>query len=141
MNTKGGDSTSGSVRSLSSRMDVRLRFDAASWLVSLAVVLVSDVLFFGSLGRRVYPTTLDIDWRFAPPAYLIISLVLSSIHVEPGHSPALCGALVGFAIYGVFNSTELAIRSDWRNSAAPYVDVAYGTVLCSVGMEVVHRLR
>ena len=121
-------------------MDVRIQFDAEGWLACLVLVVVSDVLFFGTLGRRIYPATLEIDWRYAPPAYAIIALVLSSVRVTSGR-PVLCGALIGFAIYGVFNSTELAIRSDWRDGVAPYVDLAYGTTLCAAVVGANHRLH
>jgi uncharacterized membrane protein len=118
-------------------MQLEIEFSAAKWLGCTIVILLCDLVFFGLAGKRAYPTV-DVDWRYAIPAYLLISLCLSSIGVTSGESPALCGALVGLVIYGVFNSTEAAIRPDWRKGVTPFVDLTYGTALCTAVVSLNH---
>lgn len=118
-------------------MQLDIRFSAAKWAGCTVVILLCDLFFFGLFGKRFYPA-LDVDLRYAVPAYLFLSLSLSTINVTSGESPPLCGALVGLVIYGVFNSTEAAIRPDWRKSVTPLVDMLYGTALCALVVSLNH---
>lgn len=123
-------------------MHVRIRAHPGRWLVALCVILLCDTLYFSALGSVVYPLdTLEVSWRHAAIAYLVISLGLSSIEVQKPGSAALCGLLVGAFVYGVFNGTETAIRRDWRRSAVtPLADTLYGSLLCSAVLTVTSRL-
>ena len=123
-------------------MRLRIRAHAGRWVASLCLILVIDALYFSALGALVYPPdALDVSWRHAALAYLVISLGLSSIEVHKSSSVALCGLLVGAFVYGVFNGTEMAIRRDWRQRAlTPLVDTLYGSLLCSVVLTATSRL-
>lgn len=122
-------------------MHVRIRAHAGRWLVALCVILVCDALYFSALGSAVYPSTLEVSWRHAAIAYLVLSLGLSSIEVRKPDSAALCGLLVGAFVYGVFNGTEMAIRRDWRKGAlTPLVDTLYGSLLCSAVLTATSKL-
>lgn len=118
-------------------MQLDIEFSFIRWVGCTIVILLCDLLFFGLVGKRAYPD-LDIDMRYAIPAYLFLSLCISSINVEPDESPVLCGALVGLIIYGIFNSTEAAIRLDWRKSLTPLIDMTYGVALSALVVKINH---
>ena len=122
-------------------MHVRIRAHPGRWLVALCVILLCDTLYFSALGSVVYPLdTLEVSWRHAALAYLVISLGLSSIEVQKPGSAALCGLLVGAFVYGVFNGIDghpARLAPECSDATGRHL---YGSLPCSAVLTVTSRL-
>ena len=112
-------------------MRIDISFDLTKFLITLVVIVVTDAVYFYTLGSSIYPDGMSLSIPHAAVAYLVIAFGLSSFRPGTGVSPAQVGALFGFIVYGAFNSVEMAIRSDWRGPVAA-IDWLYGTCLCSL---------
>lgn len=112
-------------------MRIDVSFDLTRFFITLAVIVVTDAVYFYTVGSSTYPDGISISIPHAAIAYLIMAFGLSILQPSGGVSPVQVGALFGFIVYGVFNTVEMAIRSDWRGPVA-VIDWIYGTCLCSL---------
>ena len=114
-------------------MQVRLEnVTLARFLTVLIVLLANDGLWFRYSLHRVY-TQIDrsqVRLRYGVGAWCLLALAISAAASTKTRKEALSwGAAVGLVCYGVFNSTELAIRSDWTVRTA-LADTLWGIFSC-----------
>lgn len=101
--------------------------------VALTTHLLLDAAWFSLAGRAVYPPAVRTHPRlvYASVAWLSLALAISSVKTKSPRTRTLYGAVVGALCYSVFNSTEAAIRSDWRGWVS-VIDTLWGTTACAV---------
>lgn len=108
-------------------------------LATTATALLMDA--FWLTFRANYHTKLfksvqgsDITVRLIPAAliYILIPLAVVYFAVAPSktlHDALLSGLLLGFAMYGVYDLTNLATFKGWTLEMT-LIDMAWGTFLC-----------
>jgi uncharacterized membrane protein len=92
---------------------------------------------YAALVRSVQGRKLSVHFPAALLSYAFVVLgfvgiVAPNVHATTSSTRALAhGALVGFVIYGVFNSTNAAIFDNYNAKAAIF-DTLWGTFLFSI---------
>lgn len=108
----------------------------ASAIKTFVCLILLDAMWFKLSSRlHVYPQSAleELELHYGLIAWGAMALAISTLKTR---SDALrFGAAVGCLSYAVFNSTELALRKDWRSSVAIY-DLAWGTFACAIAAKV-----
>lgn len=114
-------------------------------LVCVILFFIMDVFYLSLLSYR-YVSMLAkvqngkmpvINWSFAIMSYMVLAIVLSTVVFpyitilqEMGYSPISSaffgGFLIGFAIYGVYNTTVLSVFKDYSVVLAS-IDTIWGS--------------
>ena len=119
-------------------MNVTVRLSAARSVAAFIFIIAIDAVVLPVARHlNIYPRV-SLVIPYALIAYAILALALGSLETD---KPAFAGAVVGFAVYGVFNGTELALRSDWRRWQTPLFDVVYGTTICAAASAAAAAVR
>ena len=104
--------------------DIRTNF-------AIALLILFDFIWFSVSFTRIYPQLPDAKVKFAIGAWILIALSIGCGRPVSHEEALIYGATLGAIIYGVFNSTEAAIRSDWRKIQIIVSDIIWGTLLCA----------
>ena len=106
---------------------------------ALAVLLVSDALWFSYSSKHIYPKFKKVTIAWGLIAWIALAKGVSAGKPQSQKEALLWGAAVGAICYAVFNGTELAIRHDWTVKMA-FSDLLWGTFVCSFTSWVVFKL-
>ena len=109
-------------------MQVRISLRWQRLLLCAVLAALTDAVVL-THARPLYPRV-SFRYEYAPLAYAMVGLAVSSVCAQGPKGAASVGALLGFVIYGTFNATQLCIRTDWSLGTAAW-DTLYGTVLFS----------
>tara|TARA_B100000482_G_scaffold192459_1_gene180861 strand:- start:5019 stop:5471 length:453 start_codon:yes stop_codon:yes gene_type:complete len=99
--------------------------------ILIACLIIFDFLWFSFSLKRIYPK-LDTDIRYAVFSWILIGLAVSAGKYTSVQEAIVYGSSLGLLIYGVFNSTEAALRKDWRNPQIYISDTLWGIFICSL---------
>ena len=114
----------------------------AAYLSTLAVFLLADMVWLGTMASRLYrPTLADIALSGVnlPPAVafyilyplgLLIFAILPALKGGNSNTTLLYGALFGFFTYATYDLTNLATLRNWTLQLA-LIDIAWGSALAS----------
>jgi len=116
------------------------KWSAQCWLIAFVIVLGLDAIWLSVMGPRAYAPAFrkitksrsihfSIAYGFIAWALLAGAVVHCSWRNTA--KSAFYGAMAGFVIYGVYNSTMLATLSEYPMSLA-VVDTLWGTFALSV---------
>lgn len=115
-------------------------------LVSIGILIAAESLYFGVVGKHVWRSQLaEINGsagstsiaRMAGSGAAVYILLLAAIMVFVvwnASTPTMAmvwGALLGAAVYGVFNFTNFALFPGYRGTTVA-IDTLWGILLCSV---------
>jgi uncharacterized membrane protein len=122
-----------------------------AYLITVPVVAIVDFLWIGIVMKNFYQDRIGhlFASSFSIPAavvlYFLMILGIMYFAAYPAYlarslsSAALSGAALGFFGYGLYDLTNMATLKNWPLSMT-LVDMAWGTVLCSLGSIVAYLL-
>jgi uncharacterized membrane protein len=120
-----------------------------AFLTTTVVLLLLDAVWLTAIAptsRRVIAgiqgTPLQIRWIPAAVVYILIAVAVTAFAVMPATSTldaAGRGALLGLALYGVYDFTNHATLTGYPLSFA-LADTAWGTFLCGATAAAVYGL-
>jgi uncharacterized membrane protein len=111
-----------------------------AYLSTLAVFLLCDMVWLGTMASRLYRPTLGDIMLGSPnlpaaaafyliyPVGLVIFAVLPALKSESLGQAALSGALLGFFSYMTYDLTNQATLRNWTTQLS-LVDIGWGTLL------------
>ena len=111
-----------------------------AYLSTLAVFLLCDMAWLGTMASRLYRPTLGDIMLDSPnlpaatafyliyPVGLVIFAVLPALKSESLGQAALSGALLGFFSYMTYDLTNQATLRNWTTQLS-LVDIGWGTLL------------
>jgi uncharacterized membrane protein len=114
----------------------------AAYLSTLAVFLLADMVWLGTMASRLYrPTLADIALsgvNLAPavafyilyPLGLLIFAILPALKAGNSTTTLLYGALFGFFTYATYDLTNQATLRNWTLQLT-LIDVAWGSALAA----------
>lgn len=112
-----------------------------SFLIVAVAMLIMDALWLtfqysynASIIKNVQKSVLKMRYVPAALVYLIMPVAVTYLAVFQSRTlqeSTQKGALVGLAMYGVYDLTNLATFDNWTTRMA-LQDMAWGTFLCSV---------
>jgi uncharacterized membrane protein len=112
-----------------------------SLLIVAVVMLVMDGVWLtfqynynASIIKNVQKSVMKMRYVPAALVYLIMTIAVTYLAIVPSKTiqeSVQKGALVGLAMYGVYDLTNLATLDAWTNRMA-IQDIAWGTFLCAV---------
>jgi uncharacterized membrane protein len=114
-----------------------------SYLLSLIVFLMIDMLWLGVIAKSIYQKYLggflteNVNWTAAIIFYFIYVVGISIFAIYPSANkgsvyPAiLMGALFGFFTYATYDLTNLATLKGWPLPIV-FIDIIWGSVLSAV---------
>lgn len=113
---------------------------------TLILFCILDLIWLGHIGKPLYlkhiGQMLLLDGQTITPrplatvlVYFIFAIMIWFIVLPLANYKILhsfyYGALVGFVVYGIYDTTNLAVFKDWTTTIA-LVDWLWGTILCSM---------
>lgn len=118
-----------------------MRNYAIIYLGTMLVMLPLDLLFLGTIGKKLFERHLGdliLQSPRLPPAILFYLIYVAGIVIfvngsRPGEWSAnlLYGALFGLVAYATFELTNMAVLRPWK-WAVVLPDLAWGTVVTAV---------
>lgn len=116
---------------------------AAAYGIALAILLVLDFAWLGTVARSVYVPRIGSmmleqpRWGVAAVFYLLYAAGLVYLAVLPGwreaswQMAALNGAVLGFTAYVTYNATNLSVMKGYDGTIA-VLDTAWGTFVSAI---------
>jgi len=114
-----------------------------SYLITLVVFLVLDMLWLGIIAKSIYQKYLggfltdNVNWTAAIVFYLIYVVGISIFAIYPSvnkgsvYHAILMGALFGFFTYATYDLTNLATLKSWPLTIV-FIDIIWGSVLSAL---------
>ena len=116
---------------------------AVAMLLMDAVWLTLQYNYNASVIKNVQKSIMKIRYIPAALVYLIMPVAVTYLAIVPSKNiqeSVQKGALVGLAMYGVYDLTNLATFDAWTNKMAMQ-DIAWGTFLCSVTAGIGYKFK
>jgi uncharacterized membrane protein len=116
---------------------------AVAMLLMDAVWLTFQYNYNASIIKNVQKSVMKMRYIPAALVYLIMPLAVTYLAIVPSKSikeSVQKGALVGVAMYGVYDLTNLATLDGWTTRMA-LQDIAWGTFLCSVTAGIGYKFK
>jgi uncharacterized membrane protein len=121
-----------------------------SLLIVAVVMLLMDALWLtfqynynATIIKNVQKSVMKMRYGPAALVYLIMPLAVTYLAIQPSKTiqeSVQKGALVGLAMYGVYDLTNLATFDAWTTRMAMQ-DIAWGTFLCSVTAGIGYKFK
>uniref|UniRef100_A0A6C0B827 DUF2177 family protein n=1 Tax=viral metagenome TaxID=1070528 RepID=A0A6C0B827_9ZZZZ len=121
-----------------------------SLLIVAVAMLLMDTIWLSfqysynaTIIKNVQKSVMKMRYIPAALVYLIMPLAVTYLAIVPSKSiqeSVKKGALVGLAMYGVYDLTNLATLDAWTNRMAMQ-DIAWGTFLCSVTAGIGYKFK
>jgi len=121
-----------------------------SLLIVAVVMLLMDTVWLtfqysynASIIKNVQKSVMKMRYIPALLVYLIMPIAVTYLAIVPSKTiqeSVQKGALVGLAMYGVYDLTNLATLDGWTNRMA-IQDIAWGTFLCSVTAGIGYKFK
>ena len=106
------------------------------YLVSLIVLLCLDSIYFklatnthNVVFKNIKPKNIRIPSALI--SWSLLAITVTILNPRNKRQSLIYGAVAGFLIYGVYNSTNYATIKDWTLNMSFY-DTAWGTFLCAM---------
>jgi uncharacterized membrane protein len=116
---------------------------AIAMLVMDAVWLTLQYNYNASVIKNVQKSVMKIKYVPAALVYVLMALAVTYLAIVPSKTlqeSVQKGALVGLAMYGVYDLTNLATFDAWTPWMAMQ-DMAWGTFLCSVTAGIGYKFK
>jgi uncharacterized membrane protein len=116
---------------------------AVAMLLMDAIWLSFQYSYNATIIKNVQKSVMKMRYIPAALVYLIMPLAVTYLAIVPSKSiqeSVKKGALVGLAMYGVYDLTNLATLDAWTNRMAMQ-DIAWGTFLCSVTAGIGYKFK
>jgi uncharacterized membrane protein len=94
---------------------------------------------FGQMIQQIQRSPLQINWLGAAVCYLAMTGVLYWFIIKP-RRPATDAAILGAAIYAVYESTSYATLKGWNGTIA-MIDTVWGGVLFYIVTQLVYWIN
>jgi len=121
-----------------------------SFVVVAVVMLMLDAVWLtlqynynASVIKNVQKSVMKMRYIPAALVYLIMSLSVTYLAIVPSKNiqeSVQKGGLLGLAMYGVYDLTNLATFDNWTTQMA-IQDMAWGTFLCSVTAGIGYKFK
>ncbi len=115
-------------------------------LISSILMLVLDFLFlsimsptFNQLVQKIQGAPLQLQYRGVIPCYLFLIFALNYFILIP-HKSVLDAFLLGFCIYGVYETTNYATLKDWPLRTV-IIDTLWGGTLFALITWITYRIN
>jgi hypothetical protein len=129
---------------------IKRYFMTRSLLIVAVVMLLMDTVWLtfqysynASIIKNVQKSVMKMRYIPALLVYLIMPIAVTYLAIVPSKTiqeSVQKGALVGLAMYGVYDLTNLATLDGWTNRMA-IQDIAWGTFLCSVTAGIGYKFK
>jgi uncharacterized membrane protein len=116
---------------------------AVAMLLMDAVWLTFQFSYNASIIKNVQKSVMKMRYVPAALVYLIMSLAVTYLAIlssKTMQESVQKGAMVGLAMYGVYDLTNLATLDAWTPRMA-IQDIAWGTFLCSVTAGIGYKFK
>ena len=116
---------------------------AVAMLLMDAIWLSFQYSYNATIIKNVQKSVMKMRYIPAALVYLIMPLAVTYLAIVPSKSikeSVQKGALVGVAMYGVYDLTNLATLDGWTTRMA-LQDIAWGTFLCSVTAGIGYKFK
>ena len=123
------------------------RFGTLRGLIALFVLLGGDAIWF-FLTKKYYSNVIKsiqggstpyYRLRFGLIAWILLCSAIAVQQPKKDKQAIVYGALVGLVVYGIFNSTNMAIFKQWTGTIGA-IDTAWGVTICLFSAWVTYRL-
>ena len=116
---------------------------AVAMLLMDAVWLTFQYNYNANIIKNVQKSVMKMRYVPAALVYLIMPIAVTYLAIVPSKTiqeSVQKGALVGLAMYGVYDLTNLATFDNWTTRMAMQ-DIAWGTFLCSVTAGIGYKFK
>jgi uncharacterized membrane protein len=116
---------------------------AVAMLLMDAVWLTFQYNYNATIIKNVQKSVMKMRYVPAALVYLIMPIAVTYLAIVPSKTiqeSVQKGALVGLAMYGVYDLTNLATFDNWTTRMAMQ-DIAWGTFLCSVTSGIGYKFK
>jgi uncharacterized membrane protein len=116
---------------------------AVAMLLMDAVWLTFQYNYNATIIKNVQKSVMKMRYVPAALVYLIMPIAVTYLAIVPSKTiqeSVQKGALVGLAMYGVYDLTNLATFDNWTTRMA-LQDMAWGTFLCGVTSGIGYKLK
>ena len=116
---------------------------AVAMLLMDAVWLTFQYNYNANIIKNVQKSVMKMRYVPAALVYLIMPIAVTYLAIVPSKTiqeSVQKGALVGLAMYGVYDLTNLATFDNWTTRMAMQ-DIAWGTFLCSVNAGIGYKFK
>jgi uncharacterized membrane protein len=116
---------------------------AVAMLMMEAVWLTLQYNYNASVIKNVQKSVMKMRYVPAALVYLIMPLTVTYLAIVPSKNiqeSVQKGGLLGLAMYGVYDLTNLATFDNWTTKMA-IQDMAWGTFLCSVTAGIGYKFK
>ena len=116
---------------------------AVAMLIMDTVWLTFQYNYNASIIKNVQKSVMKMRYVPAALVYLIMPIAVTYLAIVPSKTiqeSVQKGALVGLAMYGVYDLTNLATLDAWTNRMA-IQDITWGTFLCSVTSGIGYKFK
>jgi len=116
---------------------------AVAMLLMDAIWLTFQYNYNATIIKNVQKSVMKMRYVPAALVYLIMPIAVTYLAIVPSKTiqeSVQKGALVGLAMYGVYDLTNLATFDNWTTRMA-LQDMAWGTFLCSVTAGIGYKLK
>jgi uncharacterized membrane protein len=103
-------------------------------MIALIVLIILSSLWYKVLAKSFYKKYYILSNKNLIGYCLVIFILISAVGVQLASSmkeASVYGALVGFALYGFLNGTNLIVNKKWDYKIT-FVDILWGIVCTSI---------
>ena len=124
----------------------QIKEDVKNLILIAIIILLLDAIylslitgFFSSMIKDIQKTDMKVKAFPAAIAYLILTIVLYFVILRD-NQPIWKASLLGLAIYGVYDATNMATISGWNPKFA-MIDTLWGVVCFTSTTAIYYRLK